>query len=83
MSIFALHERQEGLGHRRIGVGRDVHGDLEGLAASKIFAKAFGTDPEFAELGCGNIWFATLGDEENFFGMTSDYMGMKLSLIHI
>jgi NitT/TauT family transport system substrate-binding protein len=45
--------------------------------ASKIFAKAFGTDPEFAELGCGNIWFATLGDEENFFGMTSDYMGMK------
>lgn len=50
--------------------------------ASKIFAKAFGTDPEFAELGCGNIWFATLGDEENFFGMTSDYMGMKAEEIY-
>lgn len=50
--------------------------------AAKIFAKAFGTDPEFAELGCGNIWFATLGDEENFFGMTSDYMGMKAEEIY-
>ena len=50
--------------------------------ASKIFAKAFGTDPEFAEIGCSNIWFATLGDEENFFGMTSDYMGMKAEEIY-
>ena len=45
--------------------------------ASKIFAKAFGTDEAFCEEGVKNIRFATLGDQLNFYGLDSGYTGVK------
>lgn len=45
--------------------------------AAKAFAKAYGTDEQFAIDGSKNIHYATLGDEENFFGFNSSYTGMK------
>jgi NitT/TauT family transport system substrate-binding protein len=45
--------------------------------AAKAFAKAYGTDEQFAIDGSKNIHYATLGDEENFFGFNSSYTGIK------
>lgn len=45
--------------------------------AANIFAKCFGTDVDFAINGSKNIRYATLGDEENFYGLNSSYTGVK------
>lgn len=45
--------------------------------ASEIFAKCFGTNSDFALNGSKNIRYATLGDEENFYGLNSSYTGVK------
>jgi len=45
--------------------------------AAKYFAKGFGTDEAFCEDGVKNIRFATLGDELNFYGLESNYSGVK------
>ncbi|MCQ2253364.1 MAG: ABC transporter substrate-binding protein, partial [Bacteroidales bacterium] len=45
--------------------------------AAKAFAKAYGTDEEFAIEGSHNIYYCTLGDEANFFGLNSGYQGIK------
>ncbi len=45
--------------------------------AAKYFAKAFGTDEDFCIQGVGNIRFATLGDELNFYGLDTNYTGVK------
>lgn len=45
--------------------------------AAAAFAKAYGTDTEFAVEGSKNIRYATLGDELNFFGLNSSYTGIK------
>ena len=45
--------------------------------AARYFAKAFGTDEEFCIEGVGNIRFATLGDQLNFYGLASGYNGVK------
>ena len=44
--------------------------------ASKYFAKSYGTDEAFAIDGTKTVYFATLGDEANFFGLNADYNGM-------
>ncbi|MDR2848757.1 MAG: OmpA family protein [Bacteroidales bacterium] len=44
-------------------------------AAAKIAGKAFGTDEDFVISGCGNIRFATLEDNANFFGLNASYTG--------
>jgi NitT/TauT family transport system substrate-binding protein len=44
--------------------------------AAEIFGKSFGTDAEFAVMGCSNIRFATLGDNENFYGLNANYTGV-------
>lgn len=43
--------------------------------AAIYFAKAFGTDEVFCISGCKNIRFATLGDQANFLGITTNYTG--------
>lgn len=45
--------------------------------AAKAFAKAYGTDEQFAIDGSKNIHYATLGDEINFFGLNNSYVGIK------
>jgi len=45
--------------------------------ASQLFAKHFGTDVDFCKDGIGNIRFATLGDNANFYGLNSSYTGVK------
>ena len=45
--------------------------------AAKAFAKAYGTDEEFAIEGSKNIYYTTLADEANFFGLNSSYTGIK------
>jgi NitT/TauT family transport system substrate-binding protein len=45
--------------------------------AAKYFAKGFGTDEAFCIDGVKNIRFATLGDELNFYGLESGYIGVK------
>ena len=45
--------------------------------AAKAFAKAYGTDEEFAIEGSKNIYYTTLADEGNFFGLNSSYTGIK------
>ena len=45
--------------------------------AAKAFAKSYGTDEQFAIDGSKNIHYATLGDEINFFGLNSSYVGIK------
>ena len=45
--------------------------------AARYFAKGFGTDEAFCVDGVRNIRFATLGDEMNFYGLNSDYTGVK------
>ena len=45
--------------------------------AAKAFAKSYGTDEQFAIDGSKNIRYATLGDEQNFFGMNNSYTGVK------
>ena len=45
--------------------------------AAKAFAKSYGTDEQFAIEGSKNIRYATLGDEQNFFGMNNSYTGVK------
>jgi len=44
--------------------------------AAKIFAKAFGTDESFVINAPNIIKFATLGDEENLFGLNSSFNGV-------
>lgn len=44
--------------------------------AAKAFAKAFGTDEEFAIEGSKNIHYVTLADELNFFGLNTNYTGI-------
>ena len=44
--------------------------------AANAFAKAYGTDAQFAIDGSKNIYYATLGDELNFFGLNPSYAGM-------
>lgn len=44
--------------------------------ASEYFAKSYGTDEAFAREGTKTVYFATLGDEANFFGLNADYSGM-------
>ena len=45
--------------------------------AAKAFAKSYGTDEKFAIDGSKNIYYCTLGDEMNFFGMNPSYTGMQ------
>lgn len=45
--------------------------------AAKAFAKAYGTDEEFAIEGSKNIYYTTLADAANFFGLNSSYTGIK------
>lgn len=45
--------------------------------AAKSFAKAYGTDEEFAIEGSKNIYYTTLADAGNFFGLNSSYTGIK------
>lgn len=45
--------------------------------AAKAFAKAYGTDEEFAIEGSKNIYYTTLGDAGNFFGLNTSYTGIK------
>lgn len=45
--------------------------------AARYFATAFGTDEAFAIDGSKNIRYTTLGDEENFFGLSNSYTGIK------
>jgi NitT/TauT family transport system substrate-binding protein len=45
--------------------------------AAKYFAKAYGTDEEFAIEGSKNIYYTTLADAGNFFGLNSSYTGVK------
>ena len=45
--------------------------------AARYFAKAYGTDEDFAFEGSKNIYYVTLEDEANFFGLRSEYTGMK------
>lgn len=45
--------------------------------AAKAFAKSYGTDEQFAIDGSKNIYYVTLGDEINFFGLNSSYTGIK------
>lgn len=45
--------------------------------AARAFAKAYGTDEEFAIEGSKNIYYVTLEDEANFFSLRSDFTGMK------
>lgn len=45
--------------------------------AAKAFAKAYGTDVEFAIEGSKNIYYTTLADECNFFGLNTSYTGVK------
>lgn len=46
--------------------------------AAKAFAKAYGTDEQFAIDGSKNIHYATLGDAADFFGVgNSSYNGVK------
>lgn len=45
--------------------------------AAKHFAKAYGTDEEFAIEGSKNIYYTTLADAGNFFGLNSSYTGIK------
>lgn len=49
---------------------------------ARIFASAFQTDAAFAKDGCGNVWFATLEDEENFLGLNAEYNGVTASEIY-
>ena len=50
--------------------------------AAKAFAKAYGTDEQFAIDGSTNIHYVTLGDEANFFGLNSSYTGVEGSEIY-
>lgn len=45
--------------------------------AAKAFAKAYGTDEEFAISGSQNIYYTTLADAGNFFGLNTAYTGVK------
>lgn len=45
--------------------------------AAGYFAKGFGTDEAFCIEGVKNIRFATLGDELNFYGLNTNYTGVK------
>ena len=45
--------------------------------AAKAFAKAYGTDEEFAISGSQNIYYTTLADAGNFFGLNTSYTGVK------
>ena len=45
--------------------------------ASRYFAKYYGTDEDFANIGTKTVYFATLGDEANFFGLNAEYSGIK------
>lgn len=44
--------------------------------AAKAFAKAYGTDEEFAIAGSKNVYYTTLGDQVNFFGLNPEYKGV-------
>lgn len=45
--------------------------------AARYFAKGFGTDEAFCIEGVANIRFATLGDQLDFYGLSSNYSGVK------
>ncbi|MCQ2249674.1 MAG: ABC transporter substrate-binding protein [Bacteroidales bacterium] len=45
--------------------------------AADVFAKCYGTDADFAIDGSHNIYYCTLGDEVNFFGLNPAFQGMK------
>ncbi|MCQ2253365.1 MAG: ABC transporter substrate-binding protein [Bacteroidales bacterium] len=45
--------------------------------AAKAFAKSYGTDEQFAIDGSHDIYYCTLGDEANFFGLNPEYEGIK------
>ncbi len=45
--------------------------------AAKAFAKAYAVEEQFAIDGSHNIYYCTLGDEANFFGLNSNYQGIK------
>lgn len=51
-------------------------------SSAKLFAKYFGTDVDFAIDGAKNIYFMTLGDQENFFGFNNEYKGIKADEIY-
>ncbi len=45
--------------------------------AADAFAKAYAVEADFAIDGSHNIYYCTLGDEANFFGLNSGFQGMK------
>ena len=57
--------------------------------AASDFAKCFNVDKGFAENGLKNVRLTTLGDNHNFFGLTSTYQGVtgeqlysKMSIVY-
>lgn len=45
--------------------------------SAQVFAKAYGTDAQFAIEGSKNIYYMTLEDQINFFGLNSNFTGIK------
>ena len=57
--------------------------------AIRIFAKEFNIDEGWVELGISNVRYTTLGDNIDFFGLNSQYIGMtgeqlytKMSIVY-
>lgn len=50
--------------------------------AAQYFAKNYGTDAAFAIDGSKNIYYATLQDEANFFGLNPEFTGVQGSELY-
>ena len=76
--IDANHENLEKLIGALLSANVKMNTDASAVRqAARHFAKAYGTDEEFAIEGSKNIYYVTLEDEANFFGLRSEYTGMK------
>ena len=76
--IDANHENLEKLIGALLSANVKMNTDASAVRqAARYFAKAYGTDEEFAIEGSKNIYYVTLEDEANFFGLRSEYTGMK------
>ena len=76
--IDANHENLEKLIGALLSANVKMNTDMSAVRqAARYFAKAYGTDEDFAIEGSKNIYYVTLEDEANFFGLRSDYTGMK------
>lgn len=76
--IDANHENLEKLIGALLSANVKMNTDEAAVRqAARYFAKAYGTDEEFAIEGSKSIYYVTLEDEANFFGLRSSYTGMK------